>query len=410
VYEYEDPENLPPELLDQIGVEAVSETELIIRLVDPSASFLTKTANPVLSAVPAWAMEKYGEAWTNPGLIFTNGPFVIDEWIAGESIHLIRNELLPVEMGGEGNIQTVQLTVVENDNEAYQKWIDNQLDYAIVDEELLPTHLEGYPENTFETSDQLVFYAVFNQKKAPFNNILLRRAFSAAMDRSALLSDVLEIGGVPMIHLAPPGVFGAPPIAEVGLGYDLAYARAELELAGYPGCQGLPQIAFYAFSWTAAEHGEEISRFWEEALGCQEGSIQYQGTFNLEEESEWDDWDLIITGWGSDFTDQENWVGTLLTCNNQLPIGSDWDCNQIDELIDQAAVETNIKDRVDLYLQIEEAFFGREGTFPIAPLYTPIRHFAIVDWFDLVRDSNFRGADFSKSRIDMDAKKTALGE
>jgi ABC-type transport system substrate-binding protein len=286
VYEYEDPENLPLELLDQIGVEAVSDTELIIRLAAPSASFLTKTANPVLSAVPAWAMDKYGEAWTNPGLIFTNGSFVIDEWIAGESIHLIRNELLPVEMGGDGNIQTVQLTVVENDNEAYQMWIDNQLDYAIVEEELLPTHLEGYPENTFETSDQVVYYAVFNQKKAPFNNIHLRRAFSAAVDRSALLSDILEIGGIPMIHLAPPGVFGAPPIAEVGLGYDLDYARAELEQAGYPGCQGLPQINYYALSGLAAQHGKEITRFWENALGCPEGSIQYQGRIILEEEAE----------------------------------------------------------------------------------------------------------------------------
>jgi len=410
VFEYEDPDNLPPELLDQIGVEAVSDTELIIRLIDPSASFLTKTANPVFSAVPAWAMDKYGEAWTNPGLIFTNGPFVIDDWIAGESIRLIRNELLPVEMGGDGNIKTVEMLIVEDDAEAYQMWINNQLDYAIVEEEFLPTHLESFPENTYETSDQIVLYAVFNQKKATFNNIHLRRAFSAAMDRSALLSDILEIGGVPMIHLAPPGVFGAPPIAEVGFGYDLAYARAELELAGYPDCQGLPHIKFYAFSGTAAYSGEEIARFWEEALGCQEGSIQYQGRINLEEESEWDNWDLIITGWGSDFQDQENWVGTLLTCNNQLPIGSDWDCNQIDELINQAAVETNIKDRVDLYLQIEEAFFGREGTFPIAPLYTPIRHFAITDWLDLVRDSNFWNINFSKSRIDMEAKEAALGE
>ncbi len=409
-FEYEDPENLPPELLEQIGVEAVSDTELIIRLVDPSASFLTKTANPIFSALPAWAIDKYGEAWTNPGLIFTNGPFVIDEWIAGASMRLIRNDLLPVEMNGVGNIQTVELLVAEDDAEAYQKWINNLLDYAIVKEELVAAHLEAYPENTFETSDQVVYYAVFDQKKPPFDNLHLRRAFSAAVDRSVLLSDVLEIGGIPMIHLAPPGVFGAPPITEVGLGYDLDYARAELELAGYPACQGLPQINFYAYSGTAAEHGEEIARFWEEALGCPEGSIRYQGWIVGQEDAEWDDWNLIIVGWGSDFSDQENWVGTLLTCNNQLPIGSDRDCNQIDELIDQAAVETNIKDRVDLYLQIEEAFFGREGTFPIAPLYTPIRYFAIADWFDLVRDSNFQGTDFSKSRIDMDAKEAAWGE
>lgn len=412
VFEYEDPENLPPELLDQIGVEAVSDTELIIRLVDPSASFLTITTNPVLSAVPAWAIDKYGEAWTNPGLIFTNGPFVIDDWIAGESIRLIRNELLPVEMLEVGNIQTVELSIAEDDAEAYQMWVDNQLDYTLVEDEQLAGHLEAYPENTVGSSHQVVFYAVFDQKKPPFDNIHLRRAFSAAMDRSALLSNVLDIEGIPMIHLAPPGVFGAPPVDEVGLGYDLDYARAELEQAGYPGCQGLPQIAFYAWSSLAAEHGSEIARFWENALGCPEGSIQYQGRIyptDLEQEADWDDWNLIISGWGSDFQDQENWVGTVLACAAH-PLLSSRECSQIDELIDQAAVEINITDRVDLYRQIEEAFFGREGTFPVAPLYTPIRYFAIVDWFDLVRDPNFMGANFSKSRIDMDAKEAALGE
>ncbi len=74
------------------------------------------------------------------------------------------------------------------------------------------------------------------------------------------------------------------------------------------------------------------------------------------------------------------------------------------------AWEKKENDRVDLYLQIEEAFFGREGTFPIAPLFTPIRHFAIVDWLNLVRDSNFWGVNFSKSRIDMEAKEAARGE
>jgi hypothetical protein len=31
-----------------------------------------------------------------------------------------------------------------------------------------------------------------------------------------------------------------------------------------------------------------------------------------------------------------------------------------------------------------------------------------MDWFDLVRDSNFMGANFSKSMIDMEAKEAAL--
>ncbi len=46
LWEYPDPENIPLEMLDAIGVDAVSDTELIIWLIEPSASFLTKTTNP----------------------------------------------------------------------------------------------------------------------------------------------------------------------------------------------------------------------------------------------------------------------------------------------------------------------------------------------------------------------------
>ncbi len=61
VLEYSDPENIPPGLFDQIGVEAVSDTELIFTLEEPSGHFLTNTTNNSSSAVPAWAMGKYGK-------------------------------------------------------------------------------------------------------------------------------------------------------------------------------------------------------------------------------------------------------------------------------------------------------------------------------------------------------------
>ena len=81
----------------------------------------------------------------------------------------------------------------------------------------------------------------------------------------------------------------------------------------------------------------------------------------------------------------------------------------VDNIV-QAKEEINSSDRLELYWQIEEAFFGREGSFPIAPLYTPIRYFAITDWFELIRDSNFIGPDFSRFSVDMEAKEAARGE
>ena len=408
VLEYPYPQNIPPELFDKIGVEAVSDTELIFYLEEPSGYFLTKTANYTSSAVPVWAMEKYGEAWTNPGLMPTNGDFVIDQWVAGETICLVRNELLPAEMHGDGNIKAVELVMVEGDSEAYELWKTKQIDYAHIPQETITNHLDQYPVQSILVSAQLVYYAIFNLDQFPFNNVHLRRAFSAAFNREVVVTEILEGEGTPMKHFAPPGVFGAPPVDEVGIGYDLEYARSELELAGYPQCQGLRKINFYSMVGVIANKAENIARSWEEGLECPEGTIVYQDMTDFGSVIESDRYDIFITGWASDYPDEENWVGTVLNCD----LGS-WvnrRCNEIDGLIDQAREEISASDRAELYYQIERLFFGYEGTFPIAPLFSPLNHVASSDWFEYIQFGDWFYDDYSNWRIDMDAKEAALGE
>ena len=108
VFEYEDPENLPQELIEAIGVRAIATDELLIELEKPSGYFLSMTSMTVCAAVPQWAIDKYGAAWTNPGNIPTNGYIVIDEWVLGESVRWVRNPLLPEDMTGKGNMDVIE--------------------------------------------------------------------------------------------------------------------------------------------------------------------------------------------------------------------------------------------------------------------------------------------------------------
>ncbi|MCJ7625259.1 MAG: ABC transporter substrate-binding protein, partial [Anaerolineaceae bacterium] len=130
VLNYEDRDNIPQEILDNIGVRAISDYELLIELENPAAYFLTMTGMHVLAALPSWAIEDYGAAWTNPGIMPTNAYFVIDQWNTGVSVLLKRNSLLPEDMSGSGNIDAIEFAILRNLDEAYELWLNKELDYS----------------------------------------------------------------------------------------------------------------------------------------------------------------------------------------------------------------------------------------------------------------------------------------
>ena len=88
--------------------------------------------------------------------------------------------------------------------------------------------------------DTCTYYYGFNVTKPPFDDVLVRKAFSAAIDRETMVKDVVG-SGVPATQFAPPGIFGAPD-PEVGLPTDIEQAQAWLAEAGYPGGEGFPTV------------------------------------------------------------------------------------------------------------------------------------------------------------------------
>jgi hypothetical protein len=101
-------------------------------------------------------------------------------------------------------------------------------------------------------------------------------------------------------------------------------------------------------------------------------------------------------------------VGVVLQCNDQhLTLYRS--CNATDNLIYQASIETDPDTRAELYYQIEEAFFGYEGEFPIAPVFWQVKYFANHTWLERTQALLFREA-FYNWTLDMDAKLEEIGK
>jgi oligopeptide transport system substrate-binding protein len=370
-----------------IGAVAQDAETFVITLNFPAAYFLTMTPMWTLAATPQWAIEEHGDTWTEAENIVTNGRYVLADWQHGVRREFRRNPLIPADLAGAGNIGTLVTDVIPDDVTGYALWLNGEVEQSAIPDTELQAHLEQFPDETDQIADLAVFYISFAFDKAPFDDQRVRAAFSAAFDRETFVREVRQGQGLPMKHFAPPGIFGAPPIDEVGVGFNPEWAAEQLAAAGYPNCEGFPTVTLLGYTGASTLAWIEFAQAnWEQNLGCSPDQIviEQQEFADLLASTSRDTpteerphmWTL---GWGPDYGDENNWVGDVLWCENSENRQAR-DCGEVDDLIVEARQETDPARRVELYSQIEEMFFGENGSFPFAPIFLRIAYTARHAW------------------------------
>ncbi|MBW8012605.1 MAG: peptide ABC transporter substrate-binding protein [Chloroflexi bacterium] len=397
---YDDPENVPVGMWDAIGVTAVDAETLEIELAFPAAYFISMTSMSSLAATPQWAIETNGNDWTDPGTIVTSGPYVLAEWLPDEVGILNRNPLMPEDMQGEGNIEIIIIRVVPDVSTSYAMWLAGEIDLSGIPGDELWFQLDQFPEETQQTSNLAVYSIFFNYGKPPFNDQNVRAAFSAALDRVEIAQGFEQRQGLPMIHFTPPVIFGAPPIDEVGVGYEPEWASAQLAAAGYPDCQGFPQVNFHLFSAAYASIFSDFAlQAWTEILGCDPDLFQIEtdASFSafleaISLDSAAERPNMWMHGWAGDYNDPNTYLGDMLWCEN----GLQWltrPCNSIDDFIVAAHEELDPAARAELYQLIEQSFFGLDGEFPSAPVWMTITSQAQQTWLTMTPANGVFGGE-----------------
>lgn len=353
--------------IETLGVEALDDYTVQFTLEAPAAYFESISSLWTLRPVPSWAIEEYGDAWTEPENIVVNGPYKLTEWKHGESLTFEKNP----DYYDADNVQidNVNVDIITDAFTEIALYESGELDVAgdgpgtfpveemarmMADEELSAEMHTGPRASTT--------YVGFTTTKPPFDDVLVRKAFSAAIQRQVMVDDVVG-SGVPATQFAPPGIFGAPD-PEVGIATDLEQAKAWLAEAGYPDGEGFPTVTYRYFASTLEESlAEALQAMWAETLGvdvkieAQEWPVFIAGInpeTPLEEMPEM--WRL---GWGADYPDENNWVYEVFHCTDSTN-RSRAECTEADEMAQAAALETDGDVRKDLYGQVEALMFGEE--------------------------------------------------
>lgn len=87
-------------------------------------------------------------------------------------------------------------------------------------------------------------YMGFNLAEAPLDDVRVRRALVAALNRQTISDIFISEAAFPAMTFTPPGLVGHVDGFSQGVGipYDVAQAQQWLSDAGYPGGQGFPNL------------------------------------------------------------------------------------------------------------------------------------------------------------------------
>ena len=403
-----------PADLENIGVKALNDTTLQVSLTRPAAHFLTITSLWFMRPLPRELfeeafVEEYGDDWQTAvqtgAPLLTSGPFVsLDETFTT----LQRNTLWPIPF--QGNIEIVKINYVDNDDLALLLWEAKSLDLISATDLNLSTLSNATLQHLQLVNQQTLFYLNYNFESGVFREANVRRAFNAAIDREALVEEVFGQAAQPMRHLMPPGVVGAPPVDQVGVGYSPDFARLQFAETGFRTCRLIPnEIRFMVSSSDLSLlQAELIVQMWVEELGCEESQFKIEqvpfGTLLANTRADAgaarpDIWELA---WASYFPDGQNWMGDLLHCQ-ESENREKRPCSQVDTLIREAATTMDMGKRLELYRQIENMMFGDEGITPLIPLYLRSDLVLVQDWLTY-QPALFGGEQYDNYQIEVSRK------
>lgn len=305
------------------GVFAEGERTLVVELRAATPYFLELTAFYPTYPVPREAVLAAGASadWFLPETIVSNGPFRLAEWRVGERIRLARSE----SYWGRGEIRldSVDALPIENATTALNLYLAGAVDW-------LPS--PAYPSDLvddlrlrpdfYASPGMVVYYYRFNCRRPPFDDPRVREALALAIDREAIVRDVLRLGQIPAYHVVPPGLpgYAAPRSA---LRFDPERARALLAEAGFGPGRPFPAIGIL---YNTAESHKQIAEVVADQLR------QRLGIEARAYNQEWQayqasvlagDYDLARAGWIGDYLDPNTFLDLWLSGggNNQTGWG-----------------------------------------------------------------------------------------
>ncbi len=363
------------------GIEAVDELTVRFTFDAPAANFWSTVAMPYAGIISPASAEAAAAAADGAAVLVGTGPFMLEEWKAGQSISVVRNPAYAwgpdlVENRSAPHIERQVFTLIPEASTQLAALEKGEVDILFVNNPAHKRALEANPDvQVHEAVLNSLIYLGFNCQKAPFDEPAVRQALSHAVNKEEIVQ--VALGGLGQVADAPlpptlPGY--SAELRSHALAYDPAQAEALLQEAGFQrdaaGKWNRDGAALTVVLLTSTRApNETIATLLQSQLAAIGVDVEIQmldskavmaatteGAFDLLLwRYDWNDPDALNIYLGSDRIGSTNRVG--------------YSNPQVDALLVQGAQEMDAAARAGLYVEAQKLILADA---PWQPLYYPV--------------------------------------
>lgn len=338
--------------VDRLGVEAPDAHTLVVHLVQPTPYFLWLLTNQYLYPLYQPAIAKWGESWTQPGHMISNGAFEMTGMVINGHITLERN---PYYWDARHvRLREVVYSPLSDASATVSQYLAGDLDFT--------DQLPGAEKDMLqrELGNQVIFAPYFgtamlsfNLTKPPFqNNPSLRLALNLALDREPLATYVQRGTVLPAYNLVPPLPGYQPEVPAWAKWPDAqrhARARQLYREAGYSEAHPLETVLTYPSGGAGARRFmEAVAAMWQMNLGAKIQIYNVEWKVFLQSE-QMKQPTVYWSAWIGDFPDPFTFMQLYQTGFGQNNGG--YSNSRFDALITEANGTENLQDRYRLFAQ-----------------------------------------------------------
>ncbi|MEI9985464.1 MAG: peptide ABC transporter substrate-binding protein [Aliidongia sp.] len=352
--------------LTKLGVDAPDKYTLHLTLTEPRLALKFLLSDPMVFPLHRASIEKWGNEWTRPGHIVSNGPYMMKDWVPQDQITMVKNPNF--FDAASVKVDEVHWLITSDFDAALKRYQAGELDWVDVRRSHYAWAKANMADQLHHTPDNEYSFMNINMAKGPLaKDARLREALNLAIDRDILTTKVSPLGQQPAYGIIPPVVSDytpqAMPLKDMPQAERLKRAKELVAAAGYGPDHPLQITVSYPTEENTRQVLLAIRQMLQPigidlALSNMEWQA-YVGVMNQR------NFDIGIMGASGPYDDYENGLDNFRSDAGEASFGG-YSSKVFDDLFHRGGTATDINTRRELMQQAERTVLA---DYAIVPVY-----------------------------------------